>query len=133
MGMTQEEFDGHVRAVFSTSSTWQGKEHINWFYGSPLYYQVEWVTGGLTGGNCWGDNADQSVSSDPEPELELLDQFLEVICPALTLRQYRELTATVVNRDSYTDYEYYGNYTTKGTKTISYRDLYNEMVKRGLI
>jgi hypothetical protein len=133
MSMTWEEFDNHVRAVFSTSSTWQGKEQIHWFYGSPLYYQVEWVTGGLTGGNCWGDNADQSVSSDPEPELELLDQFLEVICPALTLRQYRELTAAVVNRGSYTDYEYYGNYTTKCTKTVSYRDLYNEMVKRGLI
>jgi hypothetical protein len=73
------------------------------------------------------------VSSEPEPELELLDQFLEEICPTLTLRQYRELVSAVVTRDSYTNSEYYGNYTTKGTKTVSYKVLYREMVTRGLI
>lgn len=133
MSMTKEEFDGYVRLVFSTASTWQGEDHIRWPWGTELYYQVEWVTGGQTGGNCWGDSADQAVGSDPEPELELLDQFLEEICPTLTLRQYRELVSAVVTRDSYTDYEYYGNYTTKGTKTVSYKALYREMVTRGLI
>lgn len=133
MSMTREEFDGYVRLVFSTAGTWQGEDHICWPWGTEGYYQVEWVTGGQCGGNCWGDSADQAVSSDPEPELELLDQFLEEICPTLTLRQYRELVKAVVTRDSYTNYEYYGNYTTKGTKTVSYRELYKEMVKRGLI
>jgi hypothetical protein len=64
------------------------------------------------------------VSSEPEPSLELLDQFLDEVCPDLTARQYRQLLAEVPYRDSYTDYEYYGNHTTRGKKVVSFKDLY---------
>ena len=122
--MTRSEFDGYIRLVFSSINKWQGENSIWWPHGTELYYEVIWITGGMTGGNCWGDSAEHSVSSESEPTLELLDQFLDEVCPDLTARQYRRLLAEVPYRDSYTDYEYYGNYTTRGKKVVSFKELY---------
>jgi hypothetical protein len=122
--MTRDEFDGHVRLVFSSASDWRGEDRIWWLHGTEGYYEVTWITGGQCGGNCWGDHAEHAVSGEPEPNMELLDQFLDEVCPNLTARQYRQLLSEIVHRDSYTDYEYYGNYTDRGKKVVWFDKLY---------
>lgn len=122
--MTRNEFDGYIRLVFSSISQWRGEDRIWWPHGTEGYYEVTWITGGMTGGNCWGDSADHPVGAEPEPALELLDQFLDEVCPDLTARQYRRLLAEVPYRDTYSNYEYYGNYTEHGKKVVLFNDLY---------
>lgn len=105
-----------------------------WPNGSNTRYVVTWTTGGLTGGNCWGDDANEAVEAEDEPNLDALDNFLEKICPQITFLQYRRLMKNIVIRgNGETDYEYYGNYRTMGEKSFIYRELYDALVEKGLI
>ena len=125
--MTSEEFQGHVTAVFSSAMSWRGENHLRWPHGTDAYYEVSWVSGGMCGGNCWGDSADTEVSSEPEPDLDKLDELLEYVAPSMTIKQYKKLRAEVVYRDSRSDYEYYGNYTTYGVKRVEFDKLYQTL------
>lgn len=125
--MTREEFQGHVAVVFSSAMTWRGENEIYWSYGSPDQYEVSWVSGGMCGGNCWGDHADSEVSAEAEPDLTKLDELLEQVAPHMTVRQYKQLLAQVVQRDDRSDYEYYGNYTTYGVKLVKFDTLYQAL------
>lgn len=75
---------------------------------------VEWTTGGMTGGNCWGDEARSmgSYDIDDEPEFNVLEEMLQEICPNITLKEYRTILddSDVKVSRSWTDSEYYGNY-----------------------
>lgn len=133
MTMTREDFDGHVTAVFSTARDWRGESHIYWPHGDSNHYQVGWVTGGVCGGNCWGDSANQAVESEPEPDLPLLDELLENICPDLRVKDYKKILSEVVCRSESSSYEYYGNYTTNGTKTVWFNTLYVTLCEMDLI
>lgn len=122
--MTREEFQGHVTMVFSSAMNWRGENQLYWSHGTEHYYEVSWITGGMCGGNCWGDSADQYVSPEPESDLCLLDELLESVAPGLTVKQYKQLLADVVRRDDRSDYEYYGNHTTYGIKQVWFDTLY---------
>jgi len=122
--VTRDEFNGYIRLVFSSANQWRGEDHIWWPHGTEGYYEVKWVTGGMSGGNCWGDSAVYPVGAEPEPTLELLDQFLDEVCPDLTAKQYRRLLREVPYRSDFDDYEYYGNYTSYGKKVVMFKDLY---------
>lgn len=129
--MTYDEFYGHVVAVFSSAMTWRGENTINWYHGSPDHYQVEWRTGGMCGGNCWGDSADHPVDADPEPDMPLLDQLLEEVCPDISFIKYKHVLNKCVKHDTTTMHEYYGNYTMFAQKRVNFRDLYDALVKVG--
>lgn len=122
--MTREEFQGHVAVVFSSAMNWRGENHLSWDYGTEDHYEVTWVSGGMCGGNCWGDSADSEVSAEAEPELTKLDELLENVAPRMTIKQYKQLLSEVVQRDDRSDYEYYGNYTTYGVKRVQFDQLY---------
>lgn len=96
-------------------------------------YRVDWVTGGLTGGNCWGDNADSPISADPEPEMHGIDDILSEVCPNISFLTYKKLMQEIVKTGEDTSYEYYGNYTHYAYKTVNIRDLYDELVKGNYI
>ena len=78
--------------------------------------EVSWITGGLTGGNCYGDMADRSVEADVEPEFEELDRLLEALCPTITYFQYKRLARDVIERGTERDRHYFANYYEKAFK-----------------
>lgn len=89
---------------------------------APLFVAEPWRCGGLTGGSCWGTNADRPVESDPENELTALNQFLEKHFPDLSFLKYRKLAAKIQYSES-TVGEYYGNYTEYRTSYIMFEDI----------
>lgn len=94
-------------------------------YGEGPYY-VTWCTGGVTGGNCWGGEANQSLTPDPEPELEMIDDILSMIMPSITFLEYRKIMkANVVEYNHYSQREYYGNSTDYCKKTLNLRALFD--------
>ena len=128
-----DAFRAHVRTLLGTEHTsGRGKTHflndidIDSAYGNPLV--ARWTTGGMSGGNCWGDDANYSVTPEDEPEDEALDKILESVCPNLTFLQYRKLLkASVYDRDTDNQYEYYGNYTTYGTRKLCLDRVYTAL------
>jgi len=94
--------------------------------------ETSWTVGGMTGGSCWGTEADQSVSADDEPEMHDLDKILEETAPALTFLQYKSICRLLKTVDS-TESEYYGNYYDKRTKWIDARELFEALVKMGYV
>src|ERR1035437_5014514 len=96
--------------------------------GNMHEYKVEWITGGASGGNCWGDSAEHVIESDPEPELDLTALF-EKVCPNMTFLQYRKVMKDIVVQSNRMEHEYYGNYTEYSIKIVQYRVLYNKLVE----
>ncbi len=131
--MTREEFQGHVALVFSSAAEWRGENHLYWSQGTEDHYEVTWVSGGMCGGNCWGDDADTEVSAEPEPDLLKLDELLESVAPQMTVKQYKQLRGQVVEVDTKSDHEYYGNYTTYGVKRVNFHTLYKVLKEMGVI
>lgn len=132
MSMTWEEFYGEVMIVFTDALGWKG-DGIRWHSGSPDHYEVKWCTGGASGGSCWGDEAERFDSDDVEPDLELLDTLLESVCATISVKNYKKLLGAVVERDSDSDSEYYGNYTDYGIKRVNFRKLYHELINMEVI
>lgn len=93
---------------------------------------IEWTTGGMTGGNCWGGEANQAVEGEPEPEFTDLDTLQEALCPNISLFQYKRLCKDVVIQDSRTQGEYYGNYYYKSSKTVDLDQLEKWLKKEDL-
>jgi hypothetical protein len=67
-----------------------------------------WRIGGLTGGSCWGSDADIPVSADRRPNW--LEDFIEATCPDISFRTFKRLREAVTEHQ-FTRNEYYGNYT----------------------
>lgn len=89
---------------------------------------VEWTTGGMTGGSCWGDEARPIPSYDIEkpPEFNVLEEMLQELCPNITLKEYRTILNdknVKVSRE-WTDYEYYGNHYDRESITIDLEALW---------
>lgn len=90
------------------------------------FHSDSWVTGGLTGGNCWGSEADQSVTAEDEPEFNQLDLFLETYYPKITFLQYKKLLPLIKTKD-FTVGEYYGNYTDYRISYVTFEDIIDVM------
>lgn len=130
--MTWNDFYAMVTAKFSYTYTYRGRDKLEW-HGTPEAYVVEWRSGGIGGGNCWGDSPSYSLEADDVPDLVLLDEFLEEICPTLTFVSYNRIIKTIVAHNSREINEYYGNYTVYSTKTINFRKLYDALIKEGAL
>lgn len=89
-----------------------------------------WRIGGITGGNCWGDEANESVSADDEPDYAGLDELLLEIAPNTTFLQYKKMLSAEQTYE-YTEYEYYGNRYYYKVKYIRIKDLYDILKKFG--
>lgn len=88
----------------------------------PVLVSSSWTSGGMCGGNCWGDSANQSVDKEDEEPFDTLDNFLESVIPELTFIEYRKLVDKIQYSD-YTQSEYYGNYYEYTFKYIKHDDL----------
>ena len=92
------------------------------------YIHEDWIVGGMTGCNCWGDNDDRSVTAEEEPEFEYLDVILSIFCPNITFLNYKQKILPLIKTEDYTQNEYYGNHYDKRRKVIFLDELY-EVVK----
>ena len=91
--------------------------------------EVKWTIGGMDGGNCWGDSADQAIGAEDEPEDEDLEMILFDAMPDLTFLEFRKLNrADIYERDKKTQNEYYGNYTIYATRRLKLKELYDALV-----
>jgi hypothetical protein len=93
---------------------------------------IEWCSGGMEGGSCWGGESNRSVQSDPEPEFEELDEILAKVWPEINFLKYKKLVRDLVRNDSRTSNDYYGNYTTYASKTIYLFNLFKSLKEMGL-
>lgn len=138
--MDQSEFVERVAEIATSLRRIKGYKHDTYFVSlldeKPTeddYLYEEWITGGQSGGSCWGDDADRPVEPEPEPEFADLDAILETICPNITFLQYKRIIASVVSRGGRSAREYYGNYTDYGVKTVRLGALCEELRENGLL
>lgn len=94
----------------------------------------DWTTGGDDGGSCWdtGDRRSSPVTGEREPEFTQLNDLLEQVAPAITFLQFRKIEA-IIEQDSWTNHEYYGNYYCKAKKKVSVEALYNLLKGMGYV
>ncbi len=102
------------------------------FEEDPLVISEEWISGGMSGGNCWGRKA-EARESDPEPTLTKLDAVLEHFCPNITYLKYRFLESNLVYLDHRTQREYYGNSYTYTSKNVNLKELYTYLQDNSLL
>lgn len=88
------------------------------------YIYVRWETGGMSGGNCWGDHATPFTSTEDLPEFTSLDNLLRVVRPEITYLQYKALVAELQEKGTYREEGYYGNSRSYAYKAISVKKLY---------
>lgn len=89
----------------------------------PFLY-IKWSTGGYSGGNCWGGEAEGYTSTEEEPDFDCLDNILANYCPNISYLKYKKL-AELIECEYYTNHEYYGNSTDYCVKKIEIRKLYD--------
>ena len=137
--MTYEEFykilEDTYSKLYPPSKRNKDKEPFReWFNGNgnANSYIIEWRIGGAGGGNCWGDTASYDCDADDEPSMDL-DELFDKICPQMTFKQHRIVMEEVTKKTNRTHYEYYGNYTEYGIKTIDFRELYHVLIKHKVI
>lgn len=87
----------------------------------------EWSSGGMTGGNCWG-NEPYKMEGEREPSFKDLRNLLIEVCPNIGILQY-EAIQEIIKEDSYEQREYYGNYTEYTIQYITLKDLYNKLIE----
>ena len=133
--MTWDEFYQKVAEKFSRPDISYGaKPGDRRWQGTPEYYEVQWYTGGYTGGSCWGGEARHSTLGADEPaELVMLDEFLEELFPTMTMFQYKRIMNELVEHSSYTEREYYGNTSDYSVRRVNYQTLFNRLVENKII
>lgn len=98
------------------------------------FINLEWETGGYSGGSCYSDSNPQPyVSDNREPEFEALDKILEAICPEISFLKYKNLASEVITYSDRTQGEYYGNSINYDIKTLHLKKLYESLDGRGLL
>jgi hypothetical protein len=102
---------------YEAYSTWVAKSEL-----IEKYY-----VGGYTGGNCWDDTTPTyQYSDDSTPEFGVLDEFLLEVAPHISFLKYKEIEK-LVEEDSYTEREYYGNSSDYVTFSIDLDKLYDSL------
>lgn len=80
--------------------------------------------GGAQGGNCWGDEAEYYQNTTSRSEFLPLDPILKEVSPDISYLKYREIES-LIEEDSYTNSEYYGNYTEYEVRKLDILKLYD--------
>lgn len=95
---------------------------------SPLPLEASWTTGGIGGGNCWNEGGHYAITAEEEPELKVVDEVLEAVCPQMTFLQYRRLMKRdFILRSESSQHEYYGNHTEYARKELDLPAFYEAL------
>ncbi len=109
-------------------------EKPQWMRGNYLYtFSVTWDKGGMSGGNCWGDEAKPYPAEDEPDDPPIFDIILDKVFPTMTRLAYIRVKAAVWHEEDIDrDYgDYYGNYSREGIKGFNVKDLYDALVEEG--
>lgn len=99
-----------------------------------------WISGGLTGNDCWESLDEEVIDEGPFSWIDELDLFLKSLysqfsgtCP----HKLSELESEIYNNISYTlsntsDADYYGNYSEHTHLIVETEQLYNKLLELGL-
>jgi hypothetical protein len=95
---------------------------------------VAWQTGGASGGNCYGGEAEAYTVEEPNiREFYLLDDIFSDLFPDLKYMEYRKIMQmTPIHHKTTGNYEYYGNRTDYYVKYIKVDELLNAFDELGL-
>lgn len=75
-----------------------------------LCIETSWVSGGMTGGSCYGqDNYHSVTPHEPEDISPKLSAIVRDIKPDLLMIEYFDEVHPLIKNTSFTNYEYYGN------------------------
>ena len=130
--MTRKEFQKKYDEKFGLTVFPNGNRKSTKKRQSQNILEIEWVTGGESGGNCWGEDLARPVEGDEEPAFDELNEALEYFASAITYLHYLDLTK-LFELDSRTNNEYYGNYYIYTIKKITLDNLYNFLAKHDYI
>lgn len=100
---------------------------------SFLKFTVHVDRGGMHGGNCWGDNAENYSGSNISVNGFIIFDLFESIAPEINFISARIIARDFMTSTSSTDYEYYGNYSTMETFSFDFRFVLDELIKLGFI
>ncbi|MCK9530959.1 MAG: hypothetical protein M0R77_10450 [Gammaproteobacteria bacterium] len=81
---------------------------------------LEWCSGGMDGGNCWGDEATE-IYPDEEPKIDdAIWDFLNLFTDNVSDQEFAAIKYApgLEVEKEWTDNEYYGNYYYRHSKTI---------------
>lgn len=93
-----------------------------------------WTTGGITGGSWGGVQPDTPVEPSPEPDMDSLEQVLEIVSPNITFLQFRKMTREIMLVEDRTNAsDYYGNVYHERTKRILLKNLYRYLNREQLL
>lgn len=125
--MNESEFRRLFEDFAQENDDYQGRDYS--------YFYWQWSTGGVRGGSCWDTGEDNHYhydSDETEPKVTVLDAFLIKYFPQITFLQFRQL-AEIIEEDSDTESEYYGNYTNYQIRKVSCDKLYKKMCEFGCV
>ena len=120
---------------YSEKPGWNDFYRVDW--DNPEKIVGVWVTGGLTGGNCWGDSADHAV--EPEAPLDVtkvLAYWMTQNAPDVSFLVYNDIatdSGLISIEDAGSDYEYYGNYTTRAKSVLDVAKLVAKLIEVGIM
>ncbi len=122
--MQYKEFLEKVQAIFETNSDWGDK-----FENDKI--TIRWTSGGMQGGNCYGDDP-YPISPDEPRHFVALDKILEEIAPKVGFLEYKRIERECMS-EAYipSEREYYGNYTKYSGKSLDLKGLYDLLVEMG--
>jgi hypothetical protein len=86
----------------------------------------KWITGGASGGNCWGDDATPIYFSEKENPLTDLNKLLSELTPNISFLKYKTIEP-LIKIHNWHESEYYGNYYDYAVKYIDLADLFKEI------
>lgn len=100
---------------------------------SYLKFKVYVDRGGMHGGNCWGDDAENYSGSNISLNGFIIFDLFENIAPEINFIPARIIARDCVTSTTSTDYEYYGNYSTTEKFSFDFEFVLDELIKLGFI
>jgi hypothetical protein len=103
-------------------------------YGVPVHIKepviyCRYSTGGYSGGSCWDDSDPQPYSEPvPKDRMKVLELVLKELKPNISYLDFKMISGLVEDNSS-TEYEYYGNSTDWVIEYIKLSDLYAALEK----
>lgn len=74
-----------------------------------LVIYSRYVSGGVSGGSCWGTKHYRFSRTQPSNHMQVLDNVLGVLAPKLTYLHYRKINDITHRVDTSDGGDYYGN------------------------
>ena len=125
--MKYEEFEGFVKDSLKGLSDYASSynDEDGFFIHNEEIVQKH-VSGGASGGNCWGDNAESFYHGPITQDFIPLERILTAVKPDIAYLKVKEIERMIKN-ESDSDHEYYGNYTLYELRTLDIRALYDKL------